>query len=289
MQKRRDEKPEETLAYQRAYRAKNKDKIKAQRRLQQRRYYGKNKAEIYRRSRSNPSSKLIGAVRGLTASAYKRRGFKKNTKTFTILQCSQEQFIAHIESQFTQGMTQENFGDGGWDIDHVIPIAAAVTEEHVSILSHYLNLQPLWREDNKEKSDTIVPKMVIPVLRKLIPIFGKESFIEMLRGSEVECELQVQPVTLFPSRDPSIVRESSRPALGLKGLSNVEAIQRRADRVLAPADFRKPWEGNERARCLPPAAEQPAGARSAADESRRNGPEDGRAASGAPEGELQAK
>lgn len=190
MQKRRDEKPEETLAYQRAYRAENKEKVKSQRRVQQKRYYRKNKDEIYRRSRSNPLLKLIGAVRGMTVSAYKRKGFRKNTKTFTLLQCSQEQFIAHIESQFTEGMTPENFGAGGWDIDHVIPVAAAVTEEHVSILSHYLNLQPLWRVDNKEKSDKIIPLMVIPVLRKLIPIFGKKPFIEILQGSAVESELQ---------------------------------------------------------------------------------------------------
>jgi hypothetical protein len=189
MKKRRDEKPEETLAYQRAYREKHKDKVKAQRRVQQRKYYAANKTAIYQRKRSDPLSRIVHAVRALTVSAYKRREFKKNTKTFTLLQCSPEQFIAHIESQFTEGMTPENFGAGGWDIDHVIPVAAALTEEHVSILSHYLNLQPLWRVDNKEKSETIVPSMVIPVLKKLIPIFGKEPFAEMLRGSAVDGEV----------------------------------------------------------------------------------------------------
>jgi len=194
MQKRRDEKPEETLAYQRAYREENKPKVQAQRCVQQRRYYKKNKKAIYQRKRVSPLSRLIDAARGLTLSAYKRRGFRKNSKTFTILQCNKDQFLAYIESQFREGMTPENFGVGGWDIDHVIPVAVAATPEHVSILSHYLNLQPLWRKANKEKSDSIVPSMAIPVLRKLIPIFGKEPFLEMLRGTPLEDEITNCPL-----------------------------------------------------------------------------------------------
>lgn len=46
-------------------------------------------------------------------------------------------------------MTWENWGkyDGrlntSWDIDHIIPISSAETEEDIIKFNHYMNLQPL--------------------------------------------------------------------------------------------------------------------------------------------------
>ena len=38
-----------------------------------------------------------------------------------------------------------------WHIDHVIPLAHAKTENEIILLNHYLNLQPLWANDNLTK------------------------------------------------------------------------------------------------------------------------------------------
>jgi len=53
-------------------------------------------------------------------------------------------------------MTWENRGlyngelNYGWDIDHIIPIASAKTEEDIIKLNHYKNLQPLCSHINRD-------------------------------------------------------------------------------------------------------------------------------------------
>ena len=38
----------------------------------------------------------------------------------------------------------------GWDIDHIIPVSSANTEEDVIRLNHYTNLQPLCSHINRD-------------------------------------------------------------------------------------------------------------------------------------------
>ena len=45
----------------------------------------------------------------------------------------------------------------GWDIDHIIPLSTAKTEEDIIKLNHYTNLQPLCSKINRHiKSDKII-------------------------------------------------------------------------------------------------------------------------------------
>jgi len=52
-------------------------------------------------------------------------------------------------------MSWDNYGlyDGsenyGWDLDHIIPISSAITEEQVLKLSLYENIQPLCSFQNR--------------------------------------------------------------------------------------------------------------------------------------------
>ena len=53
-------------------------------------------------------------------------------------------------------MTWENHGiyngeiNYGWDIDHIIPISFAKSEEDMLKLNHYTNLQPLCSKNNRD-------------------------------------------------------------------------------------------------------------------------------------------
>ena len=76
------------------------------------------------------------------------------------LGCSITEFITHIESQFTGGMTWDNYGnkDGQWSLDHIIPVTFFILTDEVEyrMCSHYTNLQPLWHLENIAKSNHVV-------------------------------------------------------------------------------------------------------------------------------------
>jgi HNH endonuclease len=73
-----------------------------------------------------------------------------------ILGCSFEDFKIYLESKFEIWMNWGNYGlyNGelgyGWDIDHIIPISFAETEEDVIRLNHFTNLQPLCSKINRD-------------------------------------------------------------------------------------------------------------------------------------------
>ncbi len=68
--------------------------------------------------------------------------------------CSPSHLEQHLESQFTDGMTWDNYGD--WHVDHIKPISSfdLSTESERIAANHYTNLQPLWAEDNLKKSNS---------------------------------------------------------------------------------------------------------------------------------------
>ena len=74
------------------------------------------------------------------------------------LGCTSDEFKQHIEKLFQPGMTWENYGKQidplfpKWEIDHIIPLALASTEEELKKLNHFSNLRPLWFVLNNKKS-----------------------------------------------------------------------------------------------------------------------------------------
>jgi hypothetical protein len=86
----------------------------------------------------------------------KSRKIYKTNKTFEIVGCTPEFLKEHLEKQFKEGMSWENYGLYGWHIDHIIPLSSSKTEEKIHQLSHYTNLQPLWAEDNLKKGNKIL-------------------------------------------------------------------------------------------------------------------------------------
>jgi len=79
----------------------------------------------------------------------------KADTTKALLGCTYEEARAHIEAQFTQGMSWDKMGVHGIHIDHIRPCASfdLSDPEQQRECFHYTNLQPLWAEDNLAKSD----------------------------------------------------------------------------------------------------------------------------------------
>ena len=110
------------------------------------------------RLQQDPIFKLKTQTRKMIHQSFVRRGKYKSKQTEEILGCSLDFFINHLKSLFKEGMTLENYGD--WQIDHIMPLATAKTEEDVIRLCHYTNLQPLWASENRAKSDKIPTQQI---------------------------------------------------------------------------------------------------------------------------------
>jgi hypothetical protein len=88
-------------------------------------------------------------VRRLIKNSINRKKFTIKSKTYKILGCSYCELKIYLESKFEPWMNWDNYGkyngelNYGWDIDHIVPLSSAKTEEEIIKLNHYTNLQPL--------------------------------------------------------------------------------------------------------------------------------------------------
>ena len=85
------------------------------------------------------------------------KGQKNNIHCFKYVDYSFEQLKAHIESLWLPGMSWDNYGRGGWHLDHIYPEAKLYITGPEDPTFKYLwslaNLQPLWESDNIVKND----------------------------------------------------------------------------------------------------------------------------------------
>jgi hypothetical protein len=133
--------------YIKEYRKNNVDKIR-----QIKRDY-----ERYRKV-SDPTYKLISNFRTAIYQVLKENNVEKNKHYFDILKYTPEELISHLEKQFTDSMTWENYGE--WHVDHRMPISSFVFEsvDDDSFMKCWSldNLQPMWGKENITKGDKII-------------------------------------------------------------------------------------------------------------------------------------
>jgi len=153
------------------YKLQNKDKISAYtkkycngprqeyRRKNRKRLNQKNAEYVRNKRKVDIKFKLKGNLRSLIKNAFKRKFTKKSKKTLDILGCDYQEFIIHMENKFDINMSWENYGYY-WEIDHIIPLNSAVSEEDMIKLNHFSNLQPLETSENRRKGDYF--KDIIP-------------------------------------------------------------------------------------------------------------------------------
>jgi len=133
--------------YMDEYREKNSDRIRIVKRTYER-----------TRKANDPLYKLISNFRTAIYQVLKENNVDKNGHYFEILKYSPEELISHLEKQFKDGMTWDNYGE--WHVDHFIPISSFNIKEIGD--SEFIkcwslsNLQPMWGEENIKKSNKIL-------------------------------------------------------------------------------------------------------------------------------------
>ena len=115
--------------------------------MQQARHIGVDKINKAR----NQCKMLLRRVLKLT-------GAKKATKTYALLGYTEKELIAHIEAQFTAGMSWDN--RASFHIDHIVPVswfvANGITDPKViNALSNLQTLNPTENRRKGNKYDTI--------------------------------------------------------------------------------------------------------------------------------------
>jgi hypothetical protein len=146
---------EKSLSRSKEYKEKNKDNINKRRNIKNKENREILNIKIRERRKSDPLFRISQNIRVYIRNCFRYKGVKKNTKTENILECSFDEFKIHLESKFDSWMSWDNYGkyngelNHGWDIDHIIPISSAESEDDIIKLNHYTNLQPLCSYINR--------------------------------------------------------------------------------------------------------------------------------------------
>lgn len=150
-------------ALNKKYNKANKNKLK--------KYCNENKPKIREAERKYYKKRIVEdnlfklrkRTRSLIIKSIKNKKFKKENSTEVMLGCSFDEFKLYLESKFESWMDWDNHGkyngqaNFGWDIDHIIPLILAETEEEIIKLNHYTNLQPLCSYVNRYIKKDIIP------------------------------------------------------------------------------------------------------------------------------------
>ena len=141
--------------YHREYYQKNKEKKLKYRKE----YYENNKDKCLENShnwkikklKTDPVFKLIENQRNRIGRLLKNC---KSDKTLKLIGCTIDELKNWLESQFTEGMSWDNYGE--WHVDHIYPVSGFNLEQpyEQKIAFNWFNLQPLWAKDNLIKHDS---------------------------------------------------------------------------------------------------------------------------------------
>lgn len=181
---------DKTLNKHKEYNKNNKDKIR-----QQQAIYNQNnidKIRLYRNkyNKFRESTDINYKLRKRISSAISNRLIHGKSKKSFLDKIGYTVFElrTHLESKFTKGMSWENYGRHGWEIDHIIPEKMFKYDNmnHPAFKACWSlnNLQPLWSTNkiavlygensnyigNREKSDNIVITNEIEHLLNLVNV-----------------------------------------------------------------------------------------------------------------------
>jgi hypothetical protein len=118
-------------------------------------------SSMRKRSSNDPRYSISTQLNHTVAAGLMKR---KTSKVFeSLVGCSMADAKRHFEKLFHNGMTWENYGRGGWEIDHKLPWKQfdLTDKQEQNRCYHITNLQPLWKADNIRKRDSIQPSTTL--------------------------------------------------------------------------------------------------------------------------------
>jgi hypothetical protein len=132
--------------YHKKWRTENVDKWR-----KTKRDYEKNRKD------SDPLYKLVANFRTAIWTVLKENNVDKYGHYFDVLQYTPDELINHLEKQFKDDMTWDNYGI--WHVDHKLPITSfdiqEMGDEEFMKCWCLDNLQPMWGEENIRKSNKL--------------------------------------------------------------------------------------------------------------------------------------
>lgn len=168
-----EENKEKIRAYKKEYQARNSKRLSAisrehykknkdARKKLRKDYYEKNKDEIIKKSvayirkryAKDPAYRLNRNLRSRLYNAIRSQHAKRTRRTFELVGCSEEFLRAHLEAQFDDNMTWDNYGPY-WHVDHILPCSSFDHNdpEQVAACWNWSNLRPLEGGQNIRKSN----------------------------------------------------------------------------------------------------------------------------------------
>ena len=143
------------LKYKRERYEKNKDAVKEYRQTDE--YKAKRSAYRKKRRKEDPAYRLRDTVSTAVHHALtKSKGSKSGKSTFQHLPYTPEQLKEHLQTQFDEHMTWDNYGSY-WHVDHIYPQSLLPYDslEHENFHKCWAldNLQPLEAIENIRKSN----------------------------------------------------------------------------------------------------------------------------------------
>ena len=153
---------EERKVYRKKYSNKNKNEIRDKNKEYRQKYKERINAYFCKKRKNDVAFKMAHNLRSTIYRILKSQDAQKSDHTRELLGCSIAKFIRHLEFQFDDKMTWQNYGKNGWHIDHIKPCVAfdLADSEQQKECFNYKNLQPLWEEDNLSKSSRYNGKLI---------------------------------------------------------------------------------------------------------------------------------
>jgi len=154
------------LNRQKKYYSENLGKVKDY----SKKYREDNKIELSKKQIERQRNRRINDVGFRVLQNIRRRVanvIQGNSNTTKYIGCNKDELKQHLESLFMEGMSWDNYGNCElcWNIDHKLPLDSHIKDEngvwkedseYNQSLIHYTNLTPMWRKENRLKSNKIL-------------------------------------------------------------------------------------------------------------------------------------